>query len=91
MANKVIGPKVDRNLDNPEMAWISLEKRLKALEEGGGGGGYSSLTIGPGLAVVNGAITVHTTSNTDGQSTLPFSSDGLFETFGKVETLLDRV
>lgn len=89
MTDKIIGPFVDRNLDNPDFVWIALERRLKALEEKIGPSPQPP-DIGDGLIVVGNTLKVNTQDPVTA-SGLPASSGSVYREFEKVDTILSRI
>lgn len=92
--NTVIGPYDDRNLDNPDFVWTSIERRLKALEEKikpEPGPTPQPTGIGKGLKVVGNTLMVDYKDPVTAGSDLPASSGSLYREFEKAETILNRI
>ena len=94
MTDKIIGPFVDRNLDNPDFVWTAIERRLSDLEEKikpGPGPTPQPTGIGKGLKVVGNTLMVDTKDPVTSGSDLPASSGSLYREFEKAETILNAI
>ena len=60
-------------------------------KESGGGGGESDLDIGRGLKVMNGVLSVNSTSVIETGNDLPAQSNGVYQQIEKADMILQRI
>lgn len=68
-----------------------IEKRLKKVEETGGGGGGISFTTDETLSLENGVLSVNRATELEEDNTLPITSAAVAATVGNIEILLKTI
>ena len=95
MANKVIGPKIDRIQSNLSMVWPSNEGRLNVIEgkipPGPTPPDPKPEDIGNGLKVVENTLMIDAEDNVVYTSNKPTTSNSVFKEIQKADELLGRI